>query len=370
MVRINQVTEEFNSKIITGFEETAEHRFWKPNDSYNLRNYIEPFKDTALIMPSGLCKQKSLLTIFVASRVDGFQTRKVIRETWGNTSRFNYPEFNKMHGHLKGLYYPLLESRLVLYAEHLRRKNYSLFAMVEIVFIVGRSTSPNPDFILRQLQQEADHYNDIIQEDFLDTYYNLTLKSVLALKHVNNKCFNSSAYFLKTDDDCFVNVPNLIHILLGGTIPAYKSHRKKQDRLTATRGVLMGHAFNKNKPIRYCCTKFYVPKYIYPGSMFPKYLSGSGYLMSIDVVRRLYEAAWSTRMIHIEDLFVTGLCSLAAEVNPVKSPLFILNNSHKTCFIKGSVVQHDVGISRIKNVFNRFTNNKTICPIKSSVPIV
>ncbi|KAH8330984.1 hypothetical protein KR067_009834, partial [Drosophila pandora] len=336
---------------------------WKPNDSYNLSNYIQEFDETALIMPSGLCKQKSLLTVFVTSRLDGFKTRKVIRETWGNSSRFNYPEFIKMHGHLKGLYKPFLQSRLLLYAEHLSRQNDSLYASVQIVFIVGRSNSPSPDSTLSKLQQEARQYNDILQEDFVDTYNNLTLKSVFALKHVNNKCFNNSAYFLKTDDDCFVNVPNIIHFLLGGTIPAYQSHRKGQTRLTATKGVLMGYAFLGNKPIRNICNKFYMPNYIYTDTMYPSYLSGTGYLMSMDVVHRLYKAAWSTRLIHFEDLFVTGFCSNAAQVKPVHSPLFVLKSIHRSrvCFIKGGVVQHDFGIARMKDLFHRLTNNKTNC---------
>lgn len=323
-----------------------------------------------MILPSGLCKQKSLLTVFVASRLDGFKTRRVIRETWGNTTRFNYPEFIKMHGHLKGFYYPLLQSRLLLYAEHLRRENDSLYASVQIVFIVGRSNSPNPESTLRQLQQEADQYDDILQEDFFDTYNNLTLKSVLTLKHVNNKCSNNSAYFLKTDDDSFVNVPNIIHLLLGGTIPAYQSHRKGQTSLTATKGVLMGFGFFANKPIRYCCDQFYIPNYIYQDTMFPAYLSGSGYLMSMDVVQRLYKAAWSTKFIHFEDVFITGLCSLTAQVKLVHNPLFESEKIFKACYIKGGVVQHHIGIVRMKYLFHKLTQNETNCAVKTYTRIV
>lgn len=32
--------------------------------------------------------------------------------------------------------------------------------------------------------------DDIIQENFIDTYYNLTLKSIFMLKWFNNRCLN------------------------------------------------------------------------------------------------------------------------------------------------------------------------------------
>lgn len=65
---------------------------------------------------------------------------------------------------------------------------------------------------------------------------------------------------MKCDDDTFVNVPNLIHTLLGGTIPAYKATVGEYDektirtlssanRLTNSTNVLIGRKFCNSKPI-------------------------------------------------------------------------------------------------------------------------
>lgn len=43
------------------------------------------------------------------------------------------------------------------------------------------------------------------------------------MKFESNSLLLSVKYIMKCDDDTFVNVPNLIHVLLGGTIAIYKS---------------------------------------------------------------------------------------------------------------------------------------------------
>ncbi|KAH8331236.1 hypothetical protein KR067_013085, partial [Drosophila pandora] len=336
---------------------------WTPFSSFNLSDYIQKFEESSLLVPSGLCEKHSLVTIFVTSPVNGFRQRQRIRKSWGNSSNFNYPAFFKMHGHLKGFYYPPSKNRIVLYGKYLSGKDETLRASVRVVFIVGRHqrTTRNNRATITKLRKESDLYNDVIQEDFVDNFQNLTLKSVMALKHFNKKCFDTSAYFLKADDDSFVNVPNLIHILLGGTLPTYRPHHKMQFRLTATSGVFLGHKLSDIKPIRKMCNKFFVPRYIYPDPVFPRYLSGSGYLLSRDVARRLFEVAWHTEIIPLEDVFITGLCSLKAQVNPVHSPLFSIRKVQDNCDFRENIIQHYLRDPKIKIEWHNMTNNQIKC---------
>lgn len=75
---------------------------------------------------------------------------------------------------------------------------------------------------------------------------------------------------MKCDDDTFVNVPNLIHVLLGGSVPVYvaslvqydeRTFRKKkfgyQLRDSMAANVLMGHRFCRTKPIANASSKWY-----------------------------------------------------------------------------------------------------------------
>ncbi|KAH8250127.1 hypothetical protein KR026_005636, partial [Drosophila bipectinata] len=320
----------------------------------NLSDYIEKFEDTSVILPSGFCEKHALVTIFVTSSINGYRQRQRIRNSWGNSSNFNYPEFLKMHGRLKGFYYPPLKDRIRLYADYLSGDDETLRASVRVVFILGQSVNKNAN--TSKLREESYLYNDMIQEKFKDNFKHRILKSVLALKHFNNKCFNTSAYFLKAKDDSFVNIPNLIHVLLGGTLPAYKPHHKMQFRLSATSGVLLGHKLSQSKPNRDMCNKYFVPQYIYLDEVFPRHLSGSGYLMSRDVARQLYEAAWHTEIVPLEDVFITGLCSLRAQVNPVNCPLFSLLSAQNFCDFRENIVQN-LKDQKIQEIWHNMTNN-------------
>lgn len=79
---------------------------------------------------------------------------------------------------------------------------------------------------------------------------------------------------MKADDDTFVNVPNLIHVLLGGTLPVYKSTisffdkisvnaKSGKNRLAENKYLLMGYKFCSAKPISDVSSKWYAPNYLF-----------------------------------------------------------------------------------------------------------
>lgn len=72
---------------------------------------------------------------------------------------------------------------------------------------------------------------------------------------------------MKCDDDTFVNVPNLIHFLLGGTIPVYNAtlHEfneqtvrtlSSKNRLSDYDDLLIGSRFCHSKPIANISSKW------------------------------------------------------------------------------------------------------------------
>lgn len=74
---------------------------------------------------------------------------------------------------------------------------------------------------------------------------------------------------MKCDDDSFINIPNLIHVLMGGTIPVYTSTitlydsrtidvRSKKNRLNADRNLLTGFLFCEVRPIADAKNKWYI----------------------------------------------------------------------------------------------------------------
>ncbi|XP_016985868.1 beta-1,3-galactosyltransferase 1 [Drosophila rhopaloa] len=348
---------------------------WTLETSRSIDDYLNPGHDTALIAPKDFCKNKTFLIIAVCTGLGNFIQRQTIRETWGNTTEFNYPAFVKLHGHLKGHYLPPLPERLKLYGDYLQGVGDSMTVSVRIVFIVGRQR--NEELVGNEtsarIHSEAEQYNDIIQENFVDSYNNLTLKSVMALKQISMSCSNSSAFFLKCDDDTFVNVPNLLHFLLGGTIPLYNDtleyHDRSnymvtapQNRLNASSGVLYGHQFCNVVPVDDVSSKWYMPSYMFKPKVYPKYLSGAGYLMSIDVVQRLFEASRNTTLVYLEDLYITGLCAQRAKISRHHHPLISFAHSKQLCAFKGSITQHQMKDDSMADAWNKVSDYSIKCP--------
>lgn len=142
---------------------------------------------------------------------------------------------------------------------------------------------------------------------------------------------------MKIDDDIFLNVPNLIHFLLGGTIPIYdatknalkKAAPSEKNRLDDFKSLLIGSCPDlftvirtpnsgwykmvnstsfilKSSKSSFYPNNRYVPYYMYDKETYPTYLLGGGYIMSIDVASTLYEVSLTIPFFHIEDAFLTG----------------------------------------------------------------
>ena len=61
-----------------------------------------------------------------------------------------------------------------------------------------------------ELEEEQETYGDILQESFVDSYNNLTLKSIEILKYfVESSDTLGNKFLLKTDDDSYVHLESL-----------------------------------------------------------------------------------------------------------------------------------------------------------------
>lgn len=225
---------------------------------------------------------------------------------------------------------------------------------------------------LSRLRIESEQYDDIVQENFIDTYNNLTIKSVMLLKWVMQRCLKSVAFVMKCDDDTFVNIPNLLHYLLGGTVPLYNDTidwydqhtvevMSNRNRLNITSDLLTGYLFCGVSPVADVSNKWYMPYYMYPENIYPHYLSGSSYLMSGDVVPRLYNAALNTSLLYLEDVFITGVCADLIHLRRRHNPLFSFGHSKAKCSIKGSITQHYIKHDAMQVMYELLRNNSVKC---------
>jgi hypothetical protein len=187
---------------------------WLRNNNF-LPHYVKPDEDTAIFVPKNMSAiiERKFIACFVISAPKSRQRRNAVRETWGK--------------------------------------------LIKPIFLIGQSDKHT----MKSVIQEAHEFNDIIIEDFLDSYMNLTIKTAFAMKNFVTH-FKSSKYFFKIDDDAFLNVEGL-----------YK-HLKD-----VPENSLVGQSEFHSIPIRDENHRWYIPEFLFEGDIFPPYLLGLSYLI-------------------------------------------------------------------------------------------
>ncbi|XP_030848111.1 beta-1,3-galactosyltransferase 5-like [Strongylocentrotus purpuratus] len=128
--------------------------------------------------------------------------------------------------------------------------------------------------------KEAETNGDIIQEDFEDSYHNLTIKVIMGIKWAMTFCGNSH-FVMLTDDDVMFDILTLVEDLS----KAYPKHHSEFVLGEATYNAIPFRDPNGN------FKKFYTPKTLYPQARYPTYPQGYGYIISWDVVPRVFQAS-------------------------------------------------------------------------------
>lgn len=214
---------------------------------------------------------------------------------------------------------------------------------MSVLFMLGTTLDPRVETILRK---EQNMYNDVIRGHFLDSYSNLTLKTISTLEWVDTYC-SKVKYLLKTDDDMFINVPRLLAFV-------YK-HAKD-------RNVIFGRLAKKWKPIRNRKSKYYVSQAQFQQPVFPDFTTGPAYLLSSDTVRRLYDAALDQTYLKLEDVFTTGIVAHRLGIKRSHANEFLNKRIQYTaCNIQRGISIHMVKYSEQFDLWKKLLDGKSKC---------
>ena len=235
----------------------------KGNSDLFGQNITHQINSKLLLSPHNICKPECpYLLILVPSVPSSVKQRKAIRETYGSLSNDRVTEINGT------------------YIRH----------TVRVVFLFGTSASRRVplDFV----KNEHWKYDDIVQYDFEDSYYNLSMKILHGFKWISEHC-NNSTYVLKIDEDTFVNTALLLQYL---------------DKSSSTPdGAVYGCIYRHRRVLRY--GKWKVPTSSFPRSIYPDYVSGTAYILTSELIPRIVELArhYRSPLVTVEDAFITGI---------------------------------------------------------------
>jgi len=193
-----------------------------------------------------------------------------------------------------------------------------------------------------KIEEENGHYNDILQEDFEDTYHNLTLKTVMGLKWMSIFC-PQAQHVLKTDDDIYVNV-QLLHRSL-----FFEAQTLSQN----IHGCVKNSPLNSPLPIPKEGQQ--VPHATLMKPALPQFTAGAGYLIPGSFVPELYTASLSTKLLPVEDAYTTGFCAKKIGLHPpVNDPRFSCGQLvENDCDMAAKFTGHKVTPERMWTIHNK-----------------
>jgi len=200
------------------------------------------------INPKGICDKRVETLFVVPSRPSGQMARDAIRRTWAAPGRLK--DLNST-----------------------------------IVFLIGSNDNLN-----MQLRSESEQFGDIIQADFVDSYLNLTLKSTIMIRWVDEFCPHIKL-LVKVDDDIYLYHANLAKFL-----------NENKDRPQ----TMVGNLVRDAKPFRSKSNKWFVDKTEFEPDTYPDYLFGACYVISGDTLPSLSALTMTVPLFKFEDIYVTG----------------------------------------------------------------
>lgn len=224
------------------------------------------------------CKLKDSVRLMyvVKSAVDNFERRNAIRKSWGFESRFSDVE-------------------------------------IRTVFLVGMSSAESRT--QDRVEKEMEEHKDIIQADFVDSYFNNTLKTMMGLHWTYHFCHNVK-YFLFVDDDYYVSTRNMLRFLRNpGNYPQYLEKYIVTAMNEYQEDLYAGYVFDNSAPIRWVFSKWYVSLDEYPYSKWPPYVTAGAYVLSRKSLEDLYYGSIYTKYFRFDDIFL-GMAAKKAGITP------------------------------------------------------
>lgn len=225
------------------------------------------------------------------------------------------------------------------------------------IFISGTmDTGFEKERLNKLLELEQHEYNDIIQWDFNEKFYNLTLKQILFMEWMETNCPNA-CFLLNGDDDVFANTDNMVEYLQG---------LKDND---GSKHLFTGHLIQNVGPIRSSWSKYYIPVQVQESDSYPPYCGGGGFLLSGYTALVIYNMSQSITILPIDDVYM-GMCLAKAGLSPtshmgVKTAGLRIPSStldgYNPCFYKEVLLVHRFLPAHMYLMWNRINDPSLKC---------
>jgi len=248
--------------------------------------------------------QQLRVLFLVKSAMANSDRREVIRKTWGYEKRFSD-------------------------------------VPIRTVFLLGHA--PHDVRLQALIEAESQQHGDIVQGNFIDTYFNNTVKTAMGLRWAVETC-PKSRFYMFVDDDYYVSTRNLLRYLRNPlNYPGYlqedvisfdendmKNKFQQSGRhlnqlvdfdLPEDVRLYTGFVFSSSRPHRHKSSKWFVDLEEYPYDFWPPYVTAGAYVLSRDALVDMYFTSYYTKMFRFDDIWL-GLVARKAGLDPFHSKDF------------------------------------------------
>ena len=219
------------------------------------------------------CNMEYTLIVLVTTRPGNFANRVAIRMSWGRMDSF----MNK----------------------YVQNENPSL--TWKSIFSVGVATSQS---IGGLVSHESTNYKDILRLPYKDSYKNLPNKTMNSLRWIADNC--NAKFVLKTDDDCFVNIFQILP-WLNGLPQSYQYIGKVNTQMPVIRDPK-----HRN----------FVSREEHKKDVYKPYCAGGGYILRGSVLKNVTDMGKKIKQIINEDAYM-GMLTNALKIIPRNDERFL-----------------------------------------------
>ena len=142
------------------------------------------------------------------------------------------------------------------------------------------------------VDEEQEQYGDILQGGFMDTYRNLTLKTLMGFRWFRHEC-PSVRWLVKTDDDVYISP--------GAILDFVRTEMAEEEH-----SIVGTCTQRRPKPQYPEYHRWYVSEAEYPDAIYPPYCCGCGYIITGNTARDAYDVMQWMPIFPLEDVF-TGV---------------------------------------------------------------
>ncbi|KAM4659583.1 LOW QUALITY PROTEIN: UDP-GalNAc:beta-1,3-N-acetylgalactosaminyltransferase 1 [Amazona ochrocephala] len=210
------------------------------------------------------------------------------------------------------------------------------------LFLLGQD-SQRENNAAALVEDESILYGDIIRQDFMDTYNNLTLKAIMAFRWVTEFCSNSR-FLTETDTDVFIYTANLIKFLL---------------KLNSS-DIFTGYPLIDNFAYRSSYQKTYILYDEYPFRLYSLY-----YILDGKLALRIYELMSHIKPIKFEDVYVgfgLNLLTVNISIPEDNQQFFLYKINFDICKYRHFIAVHGITSSEIIR-FRQDLSSDTYLPL-------